>query len=132
MENEILKDAKFKLLCVYSHKPNGVGFTQTEKNHHENKQYHYSDDCIQTKIGAVIIRHDVAFANLIAHVDKHWDFIDNCSLFMTDDNTKKEIKIGFWCKVDFSKNYLYEIVVAKYGANVICSGVKLPEINKIF
>lgn len=118
----ISEKTKFKLICVYSHKLDGTPFTQSEKNANKHIEWYNSVDYILTSFNTSRIRHDIAYLKLIEHVYKKWVYIETCSLFMFDFENKKEIKIGFWDKSNFSNNELYVPILEKQNSNVLCIG----------
>ncbi len=124
MEIGISEKAKFKLMCVYSHKLDGSPFTQSEKDINKHIEWYNSVDYILTSFNVLRIRHDLAYLKLIEHVYKKWVRIETCTLFMFDLENSKEIKIGFWDKSNFSNNELYEQILVRQGSNVLCVGTK--------
>ena len=123
MEIGISEKAKFKLMCVYSHKLDGLPFTQSEKNNNKHIECYNSVDYILTSFNVLRIRHDLAYLKLIEHVYKKWEYIESCALFMFDFENKNEIQIGFWDKSNFSKNELYELILTRQNSNVLCLGI---------
>ena len=124
MEIGISEKAKFKLMCVYSHKLDGSPVTQSEKDINKHIEWYNSVDYILTSFNVLRIRHDLAYLKLIEHVYKKWVHIETCTLFMFDLENSKEIKIGFWDKSNFSNNELYEQILVRQGSNVLCVGTK--------
>lgn len=114
---------KFKLVCFYSHKPDGTPYTSWEKSLNKNRKYHDSYDYENFQGGIKVTRHDKAFAKLLSHVDMHFENIDRAMLFMNDHANQKEILIGYWDKYDADKNEVCEIVIDQQGRNFICLGI---------
>lgn len=114
----------FKLVCFYSHKPDGSPYSIAEKQTNRNRKYHDSYDFVHTKQQVTITRHDLAFLKLVEHVDKHWRKIDTCMLFYNDFQNRKEVKIGQWYKSDFDKTQLMQPIYDKRGIHVHCIGIE--------
>src|ERR1700749_3355407 len=100
------KTAKFKLLCTYSHRLDRILYTESEKNQSKHISLLPSTKISDTEKSLYIIRHDREFAEMVGYVDKYWEFIDSCILFMSDPENNEEIKIGIWQKSNYLENNL--------------------------
>jgi hypothetical protein len=112
---------KFKLHCVYSHTLAGRLYTVAEKVANIHIANYTSVDI---SLSGGRIRHDLAYLHCIEHVYIYWEYIDSCTLYMYEAG--QEIKVGFWNKADFSEHCLYELVLEKKDAHVLCVGVSPP------
>lgn len=125
-KSRALNTTKFKLVIYWSIRPNGIPFTQYDKDRCWHRKPLPSFDFIYGKNKEIFTRHDLAHQACIDKIEKDWHKIDYAELYMNDFEIMKEIQCAAWSKQEPLRNRICEIITNTNGNNVYAIEVVNP------
>ena len=91
-------NTRFKLCVYYSHKPDGVPYSQLERSQKKHRKYHDSYDYQPIAGGRTVTREDMAFNKLLHHVEEYKAHIEFALLYVNNFQTGEQYLIAKFFK----------------------------------